>query len=338
MPQVPNGVEHCLYEQGHCIMILVCGEALIDLFVGAPEGSEMPARAVAGGSPFNVAIGLARLGVRTAFLGGISRDSFGAFLADRLAREGVDDRFLVRSNRPSTISIVATADDGQPNYAFHGEGAADRSIQLAHLPAALPDDIRALTFGSYSMAVEPAGTIFAALAQREHGRRVISVDPNVRPNVVSHMQSWDVAAERFYRTATLIKASDEDVHVAWGGRVSIADAAAYWLDCGARLVVVTEGAKGATAFSAAGSVSVSGRSVVVRDTVGAGDAFHAALLAQLAKTGKLHPDAIAALDLSAIRDLLIYATTAAAITVSRNGAHLPTAADVAASLHSCLTG
>lgn len=316
-------------------MILVCGEALIDLFVTRPGRSEMSVRAVAGGSPFNVAVGLARLGVRTAFLSGISRDPFGAFLVDRLAREGVDGGFLVRTDRPSTISIVATADDGQPNYAFHGDSAADRSLQLTHLPSTLPDDIQALTFGSYSMAVEPVGTTFAALARREHGRRVISVDANVRPTVVSDMQSWTVAAERFYRTATMIKASDEDVRVAWGGRVSIADAASYWLECGARLVVVTEGAKGATAFSAAGSVSVPGRSVVVRDTVGAGDTFHAALLAQLAKTDRLHPDAVAALDPSAIRELLAYGTAAAAITVSRDGADLPTAADIDASTEPC---
>ncbi|MBR0938373.1 carbohydrate kinase [Bradyrhizobium jicamae] len=318
-------------------MMLVCGEALIDLFVSAPGRSEMSARAVAGGSPFNVAVGLARLGVRAAFLGGISRDHFGTFLADRLSREGVDNSFLVRTDRLSTVSIVAATDDGQPNYAFHGEGAADRSLRLAHLPSVLPDDIEALTFGSYSMAVEPVGSTFAALAQREHGRRVISVDPNLRPTVVGDMQTWAVAAERFYRTATVIKASDEDVRVAWGGRLSIADAAAYWLECGARLVVVTEGVRGATAFSAAGSVSVPGRSVVVRDTVGAGDTFHAALLAQLAKTGRLHPGAIAALDQSAIRELLGYATVAAAITVSRDGADLPTAADVEGNMQPCPT-
>ena len=295
----------------------------------------MSIHAVAGGSPFNVAVGLARHSVRTAFLSGISRDRFGAFLADRLAREGVDGRFVVRTDRPSPISIVATTDDGQPSYTFHGESAADRSLQLTHLPSVLPDDIQALTFGSYSMAVEPVGTTFAALAQREQGRRVISVDPNVRPTVVSDMQGWAVAAERFYRTATMIKASDEDVRVAWGGQASIADAAAYWLKCGARLVVVTEGAKGATAFSAAGSVSVPGRSVAVRDTVGAGDTFHAALLAQRARTGRLHPETIAALDLPAIGELLAYATAAAAITVSRDGADLPTAAEIDASAETC---
>jgi fructokinase len=318
-------------------MILVCGEALIDLFVGPREGTELPARAVAGGSPFNVAIGLARLGVPSAFLGGISRDRFGTLLADILKSEGVDDRFIVRTDRLSTISAVATAPDGQPSYAFHGEGAADRSLELSDLPAALPPEIQALTFGSYTMVVEPVGSAFAALAERENGRRVVSVDPNLRPTVVGDMARWASAAERFYRTATLIKASDEDVRIAWGGQVSIAEAAAYWLGRGARLVVVTEGAQGATAFSAAGSVSVPGHSVVVRDTVGAGDTFHAALLARLANTGRLDPDAIAALDLQAIGDLLAYATTAAAITVTRRGADLPTAADVEANLQS-LTG
>jgi fructokinase len=97
-------------------------------------------------------------------------------------------------------------------------------------------------------------------------------------------------------------------------------------------VVVTEGAKGATAFCATGHVSMPAHSVAVRDTVGAGDAFHAALLAQLAKTDRLSPDAIAELDLPAIRNLLGYAMAAAAVTVSRNGANLPTVADVEAGL------
>lgn len=314
-------------------MILVCGEALIDLFVGPREGTELPARAVAGGSPFNVAIGLARLGVPSAFLGGISRDRFGTLLADILKSENVDDRFIVRTDRLSTISAVATAPDGQPSYAFHGEGAADRSLELSDLPAVLPPEIEALAFGSYTMVVEPVGSTYAALAEREHGRRVISVDPNLRPTVVGDMARWARAAERFYRTATLIKASDEDVRIAWSGQLSIAEAAAYWLGCGARLVVITKGVEGATAFSAAGRVSVPGHSVMVQDTVGAGDTFHAALLARLATTGRLNPDAIATLDLQAIGDLIAYAAAAAAITVTRRGADLPTAADVEARLH-----
>ena len=133
-------------------MILVCGEALIDLFVDPPEGTEMPARAVAGGSPFNVAIGLARLGAAAGFFGGVSRDRFGTLLADILGREGVDTRFLVRTDRLTTLSAIATAADGQPSYSFHGAAAADRSLTAGDLPAQLPDTVRALTFGSYTIA------------------------------------------------------------------------------------------------------------------------------------------------------------------------------------------
>lgn len=312
-------------------MILVCGEALVDLFVEAGRGGERPARIVAGGSPFNVAIGLARLRVAAGFLGGISRDGFGAMLADLLVSEGVDARYLVRTDRLTTISVVTTGRDGHPGYAFHGEGAADRSLTAADLPAVLPGAVRALTFGSYTMAVEPVGSAFAALAERERGRRVISVDPNLRPTAIGDMAGWHPSAERFYRAATIIKASDEDIRIAWDGQLTVAEAASHWLDLGARLVVVTQGEQGATAFSAADRVSVPGHRVVVQDTVGAGDTFHAALLARLAQTGRLSPEAIAALDREALADLLAYAAAAAAITVTRRGADLPTAAEVEAS-------
>jgi len=311
-------------------MILVCGEALIDLFIGAAEGVEMPARAVPGGSPFNVAIGLARLDLRAGFLGCISRDRFGILLADVLAKEGVTDRFIVRSDRPSTISAIATAPDGQPTYSFHGEGAADRALVPADVPARLPDEVEALTFGSFSMVMEPGGHTFAELAEREQGRRVISVDPNLRPAVVGDLTRWAVASERYFRAATIVKASDEDVRIAWSGRATIGEAAAFWRACGARLVVITQGARGATAYADAGEVSVPAPSVTVRDTVGAGDSFHAAILARLSATGRLDPDSIGALDRDAMADLLAYGNAAAGITCMRKGADLPTAAEVAA--------
>ncbi|MCP4561470.1 MAG: carbohydrate kinase [Bosea sp.] len=313
-------------------MILVCGEALVDLFLDPPEGAEMAGRAVAGGSPFNVAIGLARLGIPVGFLGAISLDGIGSMLAERLQQEGVDPRFIVRSDRLSTISAVATGADGQPSYGFHGEGAADRFLLPADLPATLPPEIRALTFGSYSMAVEPTGAALASLAERQHGRLVISVDPNLRPGVVPDMALWARAAERFYRTATIVKASDEDVRIAWGGTLSLQEAAAYWLGLGAKLVMITRGADGVVGFCADGEVELPARVVEVRDTVGAGDSFHAALLARLAQTDRLSIEGIVGLDRAALAELLSYAATAAAITVGRRGADLPKAVEVAAEL------
>ncbi|RYE28539.1 MAG: carbohydrate kinase [Hyphomicrobiales bacterium] len=313
-------------------MILVCGEALVDLFLDPPEGAEMAGRAVAGGSPFNVAIGLARLGVPVGYLGAISRDGIGAMLAERLRQEGVDPRFIVRSDRLSTISAVATGADGQPSYGFHGEGAADRFLLQADLPAALPPEVRALSFGSYSMAVGPTGATLASLAEREHGRLVISVDPNLRPSVVPDMALWARAAERFYRTATIVKASDEDIRIAWGGRLSLQEAAAYWLGLGAKLVVITRGADGAVGFCTGGQVELPGRAVDVRDTVGAGDSFHAALLARLSQMDRLSLEGIATLDRATLGEVMSYAATAASITVGRRGADLPKAVEVEAEL------
>ncbi|MCV9936148.1 carbohydrate kinase [Boseaceae bacterium BT-24-1] len=313
-------------------MILVCGEALVDLFLDVPDGAEMAGRAVAGGSPFNVAIGLARLGVPVGFLGAISRDGIGAMLAERLSREGVDGSQIVRSDRLSTISAVATGADGQPSYGFHGEGAADRFLTPAELPAELPPEVRALSFGSYSMAVEPTGSTLALLAEREHGRRVISVDPNLRPGVVPDMALWARAAERFYRAATIVKVSDEDIRIAWDGRLSLQEAAAYWLELGAKLVVITRGAEGALGFCSAGQVESPARVVEVRDTVGAGDSFHAALLARLSQTDRLSIEGVATLDHAALSEVLNYAAMAASITVGRRGADLPKAVEVEAEL------
>ncbi|CAD5278394.1 Fructokinase [Bosea sp. 62] len=313
-------------------MILVCGEALVDLFLDPPEGAEMAGRAVAGGSPFNVAIGLARLGLPVGYLGAISRDGIGAMLTERLRQEGVDPRFIVRSDRLSTISAVATGADGQPSYGFHGEGAADRFLMPADLPAALPPQVRGLSFGSYSMAVEPTGATLALLAEREHGRLVISVDPNLRPSVVPDMALWARAAERFYRSATIIKASEEDVRIAWGGTLSLQEAAAYWLGLGAKLVVITRGAEGALGFCADGEVELQAKMVDVRDTVGAGDSFHAALLARLSRTDRLSLEGIATLDRGALGDAMNYAAAAASITVARRGADLPKAVEIEAEL------
>ena len=151
----------------------------------------------------------------------------------------------------------------------------------------LPPEVEALAFGSYTLAVEPVGSTLAALAAREAGRRVISIDPNLRPMVVGDMVRWAEAAERFYRVATIVKASDEDVRIAWDGQRSIQEAAAYWIGLGAGLVVITEGSGGATAFCRAGQVSAPGHAVQVVDTVGAGDAFVGAFAAAIDSGGDL---------------------------------------------------
>jgi fructokinase len=310
-------------------MILVCGEALFDLFLGEQTGIAIGAQAVAGGSPFNVAIGLARLGHHVGFFGGIARDRLGDALFDLLATEGVDTRFVPRKDLSTTLSVVAYGEDGSPRYSFYGAGAADRMVTPADLPATLPDSVKAITFGSYAIAVDPVGETLLRLAERESGRRVISIDPNLRPTVVGDLAAWDARFARFLPTATLIKASEEDIDIAYGGKRSVPHVARAWLEAGPACVIVTRGGNGAVAFLRDGGVvDLPGRPVKVVDTVGAGDTFHAALLAALDDQGRLSPAGIAGLSREALGEAVSFAILASSITCTRRGADLPTRADI----------
>ncbi|MDO9708164.1 carbohydrate kinase family protein [Paracraurococcus lichenis] len=314
-------------------MILVCGEALIDLFVQGPAaGATLPALAAAGGSPFNLAVGLARLGVPAGFLGGLSQDGFGDFLAGRLAAEGVDTALARRSPKPTPLVVVSPGPDGHPHYTFHAQDCAERDLSAADLPPALGPDVEAIALGSYVLAVEPIGSALLALAEREGARRVVSLDPNLRPVLAGDLTRWRARFDRFVATAAIVKLSEEDLEAAYGAGADPAAHAARWRAAGVGLVVLTRGGAGATAFHACGTFEEAGRPVAVADTVGAGDTFHAALLARLRHHGRLTREGIAALDADTLRDVLRYAGAAAAITCTRRGADLPRAAEVAAAL------
>ncbi|TGD95456.1 carbohydrate kinase family protein [Methylobacterium nonmethylotrophicum] len=311
-------------------MILVCGEALIDLFVEtvrpSPERAGLPALAVAGGSPFNLAIGLSRLGATSGFLGGLSGDAFGRMLADRLTAEGVDLAFARESARPTPLAIVSTGPDGHPAYTFHAEACAHADLTTADLPATLPDAVEAIALGSFSLVAEPVGTAYAALAAREARRRVISLDPNLRLGLIPDLQRWHARFDDLVAHADIVKLSDEDLRAAYGAGADEGEIARAWLDAGVALVVVTAGPDGARAYRAGGSLAVPGRTVAVIDTVGAGDTFHAALLARLDRDGRLSRDAILGLGPEALAEILAEAVAAASLTCTRLGADLPTLA------------
>ncbi|HEX2138063.1 MAG TPA: carbohydrate kinase [Microvirga sp.] len=307
-------------------MILVCGEALIDLLVGEPSPEGLPTEAVAGGSPFNVAVALARLGRPVSFLSTLSEDAFGAFLAARLAAAGVRRDWLQRRALPTTLSVVATGADGQPQYAFY-EAGADRALTIADLPSSLPDDVNAIAAGSYALGVEPIAGALATLLRREAGRRAISLDPNVRPRVVGELESFRARFEALLACATIVKGSAEDVELFYGTR-DLAAVARDWLERGPKLAVVTRGEHGPVAAFGGGIVERPTPRVDVADTVGAGDVFHAGLLAWLDAAGRLTPAEVAGLDRAALAAALDYASAAAALACTRRGADPPSAVEV----------
>ena len=312
-------------------MFLSCGDALFDLFAGAsdnPAVIQLDGRA--GGAPMNVAIGLSRLGQKVGFFSKVSRDIFGERVMAYLANEGVDTRLIIRTDQLSTLAIVSLDAAGAARYSFYIENTADRSITEAELPAALPSDIKVIHIGgSYSTAIEPSASSFAAFVAREKGRRLIAYDPNIRDSVAPDLELWRSRVAKLASMAHLIKASDEDLAKLYPGR-SAEVVAGEWIAGGAGLVLITLGGEGALGFTATGvSSRVPGVKVKVIDTVGAGDTFQAATLDWLARKDRLAPDALASLSSAELPAMLSYAAKAAAITCSRRGADLPRAAELA---------
>ncbi|MBK8158669.1 MAG: carbohydrate kinase [Rhodospirillaceae bacterium] len=310
-------------------MFLSCGSALFDCF-SSPTGSPATIRldGRAGGSPLNIAVGLARLGRRVGFFTKNSSDIFGQRILAYLKQEGVDTSLIVPTERNSTLAMVELDQTGSARYVFYTEGTADRSLTLSELPPQLPAEIRAVHIGCYTTATEPSATALVALAKRERERRFISYDPNVRPSIVSDLDVWRGRIATMSGTAHLLKLSSEDAGLLFPGQ-SLEHLAQDWIRAGVRLVIVTKGGEGALAFTGHGcSASVPGVHVNVVDTVGAGDTFQAATLAWLEKHDALGGAEAADLDSDALRSLLSFGARAAAITCSRRGADLPFAADL----------
>lgn len=307
-------------------MFVVCGEALFDVFATGetPTGMAMDARI--GGSPFNVAIGLARLGQPVAFLSQISRGFLGERLMHALAAEGVGASTVQRSDAPTTLSLIGVDAQGVPSYAFYGEGCADRLLDESAL-AALPAGVKAINFGSYATVVGRTAATQRTLVERSQGRALIAYDPNIRLNVEPQLEVWRTQIEWMLPRTQLLKVSDEDLRLVWPG-LAPAEFAARALAQGVALVVVTRGGEGASGWTAAAQVDVPQVKVAVVDTVGAGDTFQAALLTWLAEHDALAAASLAALSKDALAEALGFAARAAAITCSRRGADLPRRAEL----------
>ena len=308
-------------------MFLVCGEALFDFFLESEAGPAAATYAArAGGSPFNVAIGLNRLGQASGLLTGLSGDLLGQRLRQVLDAEGVSTAYAIPTDRPTTLSLVGLDTAGVPAYQFYDNGSADTGVVEADLPV-LGDEVTGLHFGSYSLAAAPVADAFAALARRK-GPRFMTLDPNVRPTVEPDMEVWRARLDVLIPMADLVKISAEDMELLWPGR-SHAGFAADLIDRGVSMVVVTDGGDAAHGWTASGlAASATPPKVTVIDTVGAGDTFQAALIARLLRDPAGPAAALAALDAPGLSAVLGYAARAAAITCSRRGADLPRAAEL----------
>lgn len=310
-------------------MFVVAGESLIDL-VSTKERRNGRIELVAhpGGSPYNCAIALSRLGNRTGYLCPISRDNFGDYLLEPLHAAGVRTLLDERVEAPTTLAVVTLNARGEASYAFYR--SADRAFTREGLLAALPEDVSLLQVGGFCPIEPDDAEAWLAVAQRALERgATISIDPNVRPSLVENFGAYRERLGRFLDLAHIIKVSDEDLAALDGGKPIEAHAADLLGRPNCRLVIVTRGSEGSRAFTrrASAEAGIYAPPSFV-DTVGAGDTLMAAALTHLALGGNLSPDRLDALDAGQLGKVLEYGAVAAGINCGRAGASPPNRSEI----------
>lgn len=302
-------------------LLTVIGEALIDLVPGAGPGDY---HARPGGSPFNVAIGLVRLGHRTALMARLANNAFGRQLREHAAAEGVDLTSAPQATEPTTLAVVSLDAEGHAGYDFYLDGTADWQWTDSEL-ARIEPDTAVLHVGSLASWTRPGNRhIRAAVARlREQGGTLISYDPNIRPLLLGKPERARPLVEDFVSVAHLVKASREDVEWLYP-ETDIAEVGDRWLKLGTLAVVITDGPNGAHLLRAdAAAVHRPGRKIRLVDTIGAGDAFTSGLLGGLVRRGLHTPEALSQCPAELLDETVDEAVLVSALTCERVGADPP---------------
>lgn len=304
--------------------IAVLGEALIDFIIG-DDGAYRPHL---GGSPYNVAIGLARQGIEVSYLSPLSDDTFGGQLLNSLEVEGVAIPIVRRSLWPTSLALVTIDDEGLPTYRLYREGIADKDTFFEEIKANLPADLQ--VFHTGSLAITPSQLpkvrkLFALM--RERGV-VISIDINIRLRASIDTNAYLDGVRSLFAEADIVKASDEDLLALQIHEESQRSAEIAFAEMSSGMLLFTEGRGGAVLHTAQGTIEKSAYPIAhVEDTVGAGDTFHSAFLASLCRSGVIR-ESLASANLEDLGDAVDFACAAAAINVSRVGCSPPTKDEV----------
>jgi fructokinase len=296
--------------------VWVAGEVLIDLIL---EGADR--KPIVGGGPANTARALARLGIDTQFIDGISTDQYGQMAKNELLTAGAKLDYVKYSDKPTCLAIVSLSESGSATYEFVIENTATFDFTSEWLPNPQTDRPSLLHIGTLATIIEPGASVLSDWAQSVAKFAPIVFDPNVRPAVMSDRKQYVAQVERWVEISSAVKVSDEDINWLYPS-LEIDQVVNNWLTKGPSLIVVTYGNKGLVGYRKDEMVSVEAVKVKVADTVGAGDTVGAILVEAIVKDGL---DSLAG---SRLETMLKRAAKAAAITVSRVGANPPTSEEL----------
>jgi fructokinase len=302
----------------------IIGESLVDIILDTRRGNAVP-ETHPGGSPLNVAVGCSRLGLRTRLVTHFADDSHGRIIAEHLAANAVET--IVGGTLPTSTASASLDATGAAQYAF----SISWDMDGARIPAlaAVESSLHVHT-GSIATVLPPGNRSVRGLLETARHRATISFDPNCRPAISQDVALARDEAEDFVAVSDIVRASDEDLQWLYPDR-TLDESMAAWLDLGPAMVAVTRGPLGPVILTGRGRVEPPGKTIPVTDTVGAGDAFMAALisgLAQMDVLGAASRSSLHGLGLDELHSLATYANNAASITCSRQGANPPTLAEL----------
>jgi fructokinase len=290
----------------------VAGEVLIDLI---PHGSDR--KPIVGGGPANTAKALAKLGIDTQFIDGISNDKYGQMAKRELVTSGVKLDYVKYSDKPTCLAVVSLSESGSATYEFVIENTATFDFNSGWLPNPQSNRPTLLHIGTLATVIEPGAIVLFEWAQSVVKVAPIVFDPNIRPAVIGYRAQYVAQVERWVAISSVVKVSDEDIKWLYPS-LDIEQVVNNWLTKGPSLIVVTYGDKGLAGYRKGEVVSVEALKVQVADTVGAGDTVGAILVEAIVKDG------LGSLTGLRLKTMLKRAAKAAAITVSRVGANPPT--------------
>jgi fructokinase len=306
----------------------VVGEALVDLVESATQPGTYTAHA--GGSLYNVALTLARLGEDVSLVARSGQDAFGRMLEDKARASGVRfDRWQVVAE-PTSLAVASMDADRKAHYDFYFDGTAGLGWDDSIVDLVPSGGV--LHLGSLASWRPPSGPVLQALQKRafDLGDTLVSYDPNIRPALIADVDAVRTSVERCVAAAHIVKTSDDDARFLYPG-VGPEDTARRWCSSGALLVIVTYGADGAAAFAGGRELArCPGIEITLADTVGAGDSFSGGLLAYLADHGVVSPEALrtALADDRIVPDAVAQAVLVSALTCEAPGADPPTRAEL----------
>ena len=300
--------------------VVVGGEALIDLVLGRDGTLD----GHPGGGPYNVARTIGRLEQPVSYLGRLSTDGFGRRLRVELKADGVGLEAIVPTDAPTTLALAELDAAGAAQYHFYEAGTSAPGLTLEAATAALPVRLGTFYVGTLGLVFEPMASTLEALVGRMGADTLVAVDPNCRPTTIDDPAAFRGRLARLLRRVDVLKASEEDLAWIAPGADPVAAARALLVQEHA-VALVTFGADGALAITAREAIEVSSPRVEVADTIGAGDAFMGAFLADWRARG------LGRTDLGRLDDVVrsaAFACRVAAITCSRAGADPPRLAEL----------